>query len=222
MLYFVPTPVGNLDDMTFRAVEVLKTSDLILCEDTRVSGKLLKYFQIETPMLAYHQHNEHKLTEEVIAKLKSGENLAIITDAGTPGISDPGFLLARSCVESKIEMSCLPGATALIPALVHSGLPIDKFVFEGFLPAKKGRQKRLKALKEEYRTMVFYESPYKLLKTLEDFVITFGETRKMSISREISKLYEEINHGTVKDMQDIYSNKKPKGEFVLVVEGLNY
>lgn len=222
MLYFVPTPVGNLDDMTFRAVEVLKTSDLILCEDTRVSGKLLKYFQIETPMLAYHQHNEHKLTEEVIAKIKSGENLAIITDAGTPGISDPGFLLARSCVENNIEMSCLPGATAIIPALVNSGLPIDKFVFEGFLPPKKGRQKRLKALKEEYRTMVFYESPYKLLKTLEDFAITFGEGRKMSVSREISKLYEEINHGTVKDIQDIYSNKKPKGEFVLVVEGLNY
>jgi 16S rRNA (cytidine1402-2'-O)-methyltransferase len=221
MLYFVPTPVGNLDDMTFRAVEILKTVDLILCEDTRVSGKLLKYFQVETPMLAYHQHNEHKLTEEVIQKLKNGENLAIITDAGTPGISDPGFLLARNCAEEQIEMSCLPGATAFVPALVHSGLPNDKFVFEGFLPPKKGRQKRLKALKDENRTMVFYESPYKLLKTLKDFIETFGEERKMSVSREISKLYEEVNHGTIKEILNLYTGKKPKGEFVLVVEGLN-
>ncbi len=221
MLYFVPTPVGNLDDMTFRAVEVLKNVNLILCEDTRVSGKLLKFFQIQTPMLAYHQHNEHKLTEEIIQKLKSGENLAIITDAGTPGISDPGFLLARSCAENNVKMSCLPGATAFVPALVQSGLPNDKFVFEGFLPPKKGRQKRLEALKEEYRTMVFYESPYKLLKTLNDFLSVFGRDRKMSVSREISKLYEEVNHGTIQEVLELYSNKKPKGEFVLVVEGLN-
>jgi 16S rRNA (cytidine1402-2'-O)-methyltransferase len=221
MLYFVPTPVGNLEDMTFRAVEVLKSVNLILCEDTRVSGKLLKYFQIETPMLAYHQHNEHQLTEDIIQRLRNGEHFAIITDAGTPGISDPGFLLSRSCVEHNIEMSCLPGATAFVPALVMSGLPNDKFVFEGFLPPKKGRQKRLTALQQEYRTMVFYESPYKLIKTLKDFITTFGKDRKMSISREISKLYEEVNHGTIEEILKHYSGKKPKGEFVLIVEGEN-
>jgi 16S rRNA (cytidine1402-2'-O)-methyltransferase len=221
MLYFVPTPVGNLEDMTFRAVEVLKSVNLILCEDTRVSGKLLKYFQIETPMLAYHQHNEHQLTEDIIQRLRNGEHFAIITDAGTPGISDPGFLLSRSCVEHNIEMSCLPGATAFVPALVMSGLPNDKFVFEGFLPPKKGRQKRLTALQQEYRTMVFYESPYKLIKTLKDFIATFGKDRKMSVSREISKLYEEVNHGTIEEILKHYSGKKPKGEFVLIVEGEN-
>jgi 16S rRNA (cytidine1402-2'-O)-methyltransferase len=221
MLYFVPTPVGNLNDMTFRAVDVLKTVDLILCEDTRVSGKLLKHFQINTPMLAYHQHNEHKMTDEIINKLKNNQNLAIITDAGTPGISDPGFLLARSCVENQLQMSCLPGATAFVPALVQSGLPNDKFIFEGFLPPKKGRQKRFDALKTEYRTMVFYESPYKIQKTLKDFIEVFGKDRKISISREISKLYEEVQHGTIEELLDIYTIKKPKGEFVLIVEGLN-
>jgi 16S rRNA (cytidine1402-2'-O)-methyltransferase len=219
MLYFVPTPIGNLDDITYRGVKVLKDVDLILCEDTRVSGKLLKFFGIETAMQAYHQHNEHKLTDHIVEKLKGGQHLAIITDAGTPGISDPGFLLARACVEHQIEMTCLPGATAFVPALVTSGLPNDKFVFEGFLPPKKGRQKRLQALKEEYRTMVFYESPYKLIKTLKDFKETFGGERQMSISREISKLYEEIKHGSVEEILVYFENKKLKGEFVLILEG---
>ncbi len=221
MLYFVPTPVGNLGDMTFRAVEILNAVDLILCEDTRVSGKLLKHFQIDTAMLAYHQHNEHQLTINIVEKLKAGQNLAIITDAGTPGISDPGFLLARACAEHNLEMSCLPGATAFVPALVVSGLPNDKFVFEGFLPPKKGRRKRLEALKTEYRTMVFYESPYKIYKTLQDFKSIFGSERKISISREISKLYEEVQHGTIQEFEDFYKEKKTKGEFVLVVEGLS-
>lgn len=218
-MYFVPTPVGNLEDMTFRAVTVLKKVELILCEDTRVSGKLLKYFQIDTPLLAYHQHNEHKLTENIIQKLKNGQDIAIITDAGTPGISDPGFLLSRSCAEHGLPVSCLPGATAFVPALVQSGLPNDKFVFEGFLPPKKGRQKRLNALKLEYRTMVFYESPYKMLKTLKDFTETFGEDRHISISREISKLYEEVLHGTTKELLEHFLETKPRGEFVLIVEG---
>ena len=219
MLYFVPTPIGNLEDITYRAVKVLKDVDLILCEDTRVSGKLLKHFNIETSMLAYHQHNEHKLTDNIVEKLKGGQNLAIITDAGTPGISDPGFLLARACAEHQLEMTCLPGATAFVPALVTSGLPNDKFVFEGFLPPKKGRQKRLQALKEEYRTMIFYESPYKLIKTLKDFGETFGSDRQISVSREISKLFEEIKHGSVDEVLAYFENKKLKGEFVLVLEG---
>lgn len=217
----MPTPIGNLEDMTFRAVNVLKEVDLILCEDTRVSGKLLKHFGIDTTMLAYHQHNEHKLTDNVIQKLKDGENIAIITDAGTPGISDPGFLLARSCAEHNIEMTCLPGATAFVPALVTSGLPNDKFVFEGFLPAKKGRQKRLEALKDEPRTMVFYESPYKLIRTLNDFKENFGSERQLSISREISKLFEETKHGTIDSVLKYFENKKLKGEFVIVVEGIS-
>ncbi len=219
MLYFVPTPIGNLEDMTFRAVNVLKEVDLILCEDTRVSGKLLKHFGIDTNMMAYHQHNEHKLTENITSKLKSGQNIAVITDAGTPGISDPGFLLARACAEQQIEMTCLPGATALVPALVTSGLPNDKFVFEGFLPPKKGRQKRLQALKDESRTMVFYESPYKLIKTLKDFKDNFGGERQISISREISKLYEENKHGSINNVLTYFESKKLKGEFVIIVEG---
>jgi 16S rRNA (cytidine1402-2'-O)-methyltransferase len=221
MLYFVPTPIGNLEDITFRAVKVLKEVSLILCEDTRVSGKLLKHFQVETPMLAYHQHNEHKLTENIIRQLKEGQNLAIITDAGTPGISDPGFLLARSCAEQNIEMTCLPGATAFVPALVTSGLPNDKFVFEGFLPPKKGRQKRLQALKEEYRTMVFYESPYKFIKTLKDFKDVFGGDRLISVSREISKLFEENKYGKLDQVLEYFENRKLKGEFVIVVEGIS-
>ena len=219
MLYFVPTPIGNLGDMTFRGVEVLKTVDLILAEDTRVSGKLLKHFGVQTPMLAYHQHNEHQLTEKIIQKLKDREEIAVITDAGTPGISDPGFLLARQCAELKLEMTCLPGATAFVPALVTSGLPNDKFVFEGFLPPKKGRQKRLEFLKNEMRTLVFYESPFKLLKTLKDFKNTFGGDRPISISREISKLYEEITHGSIDEMINKFSVQKPKGEFVIIVKG---
>jgi len=219
MLYFVPTPIGNLEDMTFRAVNVLKEVDLILCEDTRVSGKLLKHFEIDTPMLAYHQHNEHKLTENIIGKLKQGQLTAIITDAGTPGISDPGFLLARACADQQIEMTCLPGATAFVPALVTSGLPNDKFVFEGFLPPKKGRQKRLLALKDEYRTMVFYESPYKLIKTLNNFKEHFGGERQVSVSREISKLYEETKRGPITTVLNYFEDKKLKGEFVIIVEG---
>lgn len=219
MLYFVPTPIGNLEDMTFRAVDVLKEVDLILCEDTRVSGKLLKHFEIDTPMLAYHQHNEHKLTENITDKLNQGSLIAIITDAGTPGISDPGFLLARACADQQIEMTCLPGATAFVPALVTSGLPNDKFVFEGFLPPKKGRQKRLLALKDEYRTMVFYESPYKLIKTLYNFKAHFGCERQISVSREISKLYEETKRGPITTVLNYFEGKKLKGEFVIIVEG---
>lgn len=217
----MPTPIGNLSDMTYRGVEVLKSVDLILCEDTRVSGKLLKHFEIDTSMMAYHQHNEHKVTDKIVQKLKNGGNLAIITDAGTPGISDPGFLLARACVELNLDMTCLPGATAFVPALVTSGLPNDKFVFEGFLPPKKGRKKRLEALKDEERTMVFYESPYKISKTLSDFKTVFGSDRTISISREISKLYEEHQSGKIGDIIKYYDNHKPKGEFVIIVKGLN-
>ena len=221
MLYFVPTPIGNLDDMTYRAVEVLKSVNQILCEDTRVSGKLLKHFDIQTPKMPYHQHNEHQLTDKIIQRLKDGEDLALITDAGTPGISDPGFLLARSCVEHQLQINCLPGATAFVPALVMSGLPNDKFVFEGFLPPKKGRQKRLDFLKNEIRTMVFYESPYKLIKTLKDFENIFGSHRQISISREITKLYEENLHGSIHEISLHFAKVKPKGEFVLVVNGLD-
>ena len=207
--------------MTYRGVEVLKSVHLILAEDTRVSGKLLKFFGITTPMLSYHQHNEHKLTDNIIERLAQGEEIAIITDAGTPGISDPGFLLARACVQNNIKISCLPGATAFVPALVMSGLPTDRFVFEGFLPPKKNRKKRLAELAEEARTMVFYESPYKLLKTLNDFKETFGGDRPLSICRELSKLYEEAVFKTIDEHLEDYNNKKPKGEFVLVLSGCN-
>ena len=219
MLYFVPTPIGNLDDMTYRGVDVLKSVDLILAEDTRVSGKLLKHFDVKTPMAAYHQHNEHHKTDDIIKKLQAGESIALISDAGTPGISDPGFLLARKCMELELQMTCLPGATAFVPALVTSGLPFDKFVFEGFLPPKKGRQKRLKFLQDETRTMVFYESPFKLMKTLKDFKDTFGGDRPMAISREISKLYEETIHGSIDEMIEKFSTQKPRGEFVIILKG---
>jgi 16S rRNA (cytidine1402-2'-O)-methyltransferase len=218
-LYLVPTPVGNLGDMTFRAVEVLKSVDVILAEDTRVSGILLKHYQIDTPMQSYHQHNEHHMTESVVKQIKRGRETAIITDAGTPGISDPGFLLSRACVAEGVEIQCLPGATAFVPALVNSGLPNDKFVFEGFLPAKKGRQKRLKILSSEDRTMIFYESPYKILKTLQQFTEHFGSDREVSISREISKIYEETLHGTLEEMVAHFNIKKPKGEFVIILSG---
>ncbi len=218
-LYLVPTPIGNLSDMTFRAVEILKSVDLILAEDTRVSGILLKHYGIETPMQSYHQHNEHLQTNSLVRQIQNGKEMAIITDAGTPGISDPGFLLSRACVAEGIQIECLPGATAFVPALVNSGLPNDKFVFEGFLPAKKGRQKRLKLLAEEERTMVFYESPYKILKTLKQFTDCFGEDRQASISREISKLYEETVRGTLTEVISHFETKKPKGEFVIVVAG---
>ena len=218
-LYLVPTPIGNLKDITLRAIEVLKEVDLILAEDTRTSGKLLKHFEINTPMQAHHMHNEHKTVESVLGKLQSGMSIAVISDAGTPAISDPGFLLTRACVEQNIPVECLPGATAFVPALVNSGLPNDRFVFEGFLPVKKGRQTRLIQLAEEHRTMVFYESPHKLIKTLTHFSDYFGEDRKISVSRELTKLYEETIRGSVKEVLDHFSSKPPKGEFVIVVAG---
>ena len=220
-LFLVPTPIGNLEDMTFRALRILKEVDCILAEDTRTSGKLLKHFEIDTPMQSHHMHNEHKTVNSVIDRLKNGESFALISDAGTPAISDPGFLLSRTCIENDIEIECLPGATAFVPALVNSGLPNDKFVFEGFLPVKKGRQTRLKLLSEETRTMVFYESPHKLIKTLTNFVEYFGEDRKVSVSRELTKLYEETIRGTAKEVLDHYVQKPPKGEIVIIVEGLH-
>jgi len=218
-LYIVPTPIGNLKDMTFRAIEVLKEVDLILAEDTRTSGKLLKHFDIATPSQSHHMHNEHKTVEGLINKLKSGTTIALISDAGTPAISDPGFLLTRACIENNIEVDCLPGATAFVPALVNSGLPNDKFVFEGFLPVKKGRQTRLLILAEETRTIIFYESPHKLLKTLSNFCEYFGEDRQVSVSRELTKLYEETIRGTAKEVLEHYTSKPPKGEIVIVVAG---
>lgn len=218
-LYIVPTPIGNLKDITLRALDVLKEVDLILAEDTRTSGKLLKHFEIETPMQSHHMHNEHKTVDRIVQKLNGGTQVALISDAGTPAISDPGFLLTRACIENDIEVDCLPGATAFVPALVNSGLPNDKFVFEGFLPVKKGRQTRLLLLAEETRTMVFYESPHKLIKTLGHFCDYFGEDRLVSVSRELTKLYEETIRGTAKDVLEHYTNKPPKGEIVIVVEG---
>nr|WP_255744900.1 16S rRNA (cytidine(1402)-2'-O)-methyltransferase [Aestuariivivens marinum] len=215
----VPTPIGNLKDMTFRAIEVLKNADLILAEDTRTSGKLLKHFDIATHMQSHHMHNEHKTVDAILQRLKSGQSIALISDAGTPAISDPGFLLVRACIENNIEVECLPGATAFVPALVNSGLPNDKFVFEGFLPVKKGRQTRLQLLAEETRTMIFYESPHKLLKTLTHFCEYFGEDRLVSVSRELSKLYEETIRGAMKDVLEHFTNKPPKGEIVICVEG---
>ncbi len=218
-LYLVPTPIGNLKDITLRAIEVLKEVDLILAEDTRTSGKLLKHYEIATPMQSHHMHNEHKTVASIIQKLKSGITIALISDAGTPAISDPGFLLTRACIENNIEVECLPGATAFVPALVNSGLPNDKFVFEGFLPVKKGRQTRLLLLAEETRTMVFYESPHKLIKTLTQFCEYLGEDRQISVSRELTKLFEETIRGTAKDVSEYYTNKPPKGEIVIIVEG---
>ncbi|GEQ84907.1 ribosomal RNA small subunit methyltransferase I [Patiriisocius marinistellae] len=218
-LYLVPTPIGNLKDMTFRAIEVLKEADLILAEDTRTSGKLLKHFEINTHMHSHHMHNEHKTTENIVARIQGGETIALISDAGTPAISDPGFLLTRACVAAGIEVDCLPGATAFVPALVNSGLPNDRFIFEGFLPVKKGRQTRLKILAEETRTMIFYESPHKLVKTLGHFVEYFGPERQVSVSREITKLHEETVRGTAAEVLTHFENKAPKGEIVLIVAG---
>ncbi|MBT8265693.1 MAG: 16S rRNA (cytidine(1402)-2'-O)-methyltransferase [Bacteroidia bacterium] len=218
-LYLVPTPIGNLKDITFRAVEVLKEADLILAEDTRTSGKLLKHFEINTPMQSHHMHNEHKTVEGILNKLKSGMTIALISDAGTPAISDPGFLITRSCIEEDIPVECLPGPTAFVPALVNSGLPNDKFVFEGFLPVKKGRQTRLKLLSEETRTMIFYESPHKLVKTLSQFCEFFGANRQLSVSRELTKLFEETIRGTAQEVLEHYTLKPPKGEIVIVVSG---
>ena len=218
-LYIVPTPIGNLEDMTFRAIRILKEVDLILAEDTRTSGKLLKHFEIGTHMYSHHMHNEHKTIENLISRLKAGENIALISDAGTPAISDPGFLLTRACVENGIDVECLPGATAFVPALVNSGLPNDKFVFEGFLPDKKGRQTRYVALAEETRTMILYVSPHKLVKTLAEFILYFGEDRQISVSRELSKLHEENIRGTVKEVIAHFDKIAPRGEIVVVVNG---
>lgn len=218
-LFLVPTPIGNLEDITFRAIRVLKEVDLILAEDTRTSGKLLKHFEINTHMQSHHMHNEHKTVEGIVRQIQNGKTVALISDAGTPAISDPGFLLTRACVEAGIEVDCLPGATAFVPALVNSGLPNDKFVFEGFLPVKKGRQTRLQFLAEETRTIILYESPHKLLKTLSQFVEFFGEDRPVSVSREISKLHEETVRGTSSEVLAHFENKPPKGEIVIVVGG---
>ena len=220
-LYIVPTPIGNLKDMTFRAVEVLKVVDLILAEDTRTSGKLLKHYNVSTPMKSHHMHNEHKMVDYLVEEMKAGKTMALISDAGTPAISDPGFLLCRACIEADVEVDCLPGATAFVPALVNSGLPNDKFVFEGFLPVKKGRQTRLKFLAEETRTIIFYESPHKLIKTLTNFTEYFGTDRQVSVSRELTKLYEETIRGTAKEVLEHYQAKPPKGELVIVVAGKN-
>ena len=218
-LYLVPTPIGNLEDMTLRAIKLLKEVDVILAEDTRTSGKLLKHFQIETPMLSHHMHNEHRMVDRIVKRIQAGENFALISDAGTPAISDPGFLLTRACIENGIEVECLPGATAFVPALVNSGFPNDKFVFEGFLPVKKGRQTRLKMLSEETRTLIFYESPHKLVKTLGHFEEYFGENRMVSVSRELTKLFEETRRGTLKEIKEHYIEHPPKGEIVIIVKG---
>ena len=220
-LFIVPTPIGNLEDMSFRAIRILKEVDLILAEDTRTSGKLLKHFEISTHMHSHHMHNEHKTIENLIKRLQAGEKIALISDAGTPAISDPGFLLTRACIENNIEVDCLPGATAFVPAIVNSGLPNDRFVFEGFLPEKKGRQTRYLALAEETRTMIFYVSPHKLTKTLAEFVQYFGADRQVSVSRELSKLHEETIRGTATEVLKHFESKPPKGEIVAVVEGKN-
>lgn len=218
-LYVVPTPIGNLEDMTFRAVKVLNSVDLILAEDTRTSGFLLKHYGIKTPMQSHHKFNEHKTLQHVVEKIKSGQNVALISDAGTPAISDPGFMLVRACVEQEIEVECLPGATAFVPALVTSGLPNDRFCFEGFLPQKKGRQTKLKSLAAESRTMIFYESPFRIVKTLTQLAEVLGTERRASVSREISKLYEETVHGTLTELAEHFTLHPPKGEFVLIVAG---
>ena len=218
-LFLVPTPIGNLEDITFRSVRILNEADLILAEDTRTSGKLLKHFDIKTPMQSFHMHNEHKVLDKMIDKLKLGIKIALISDAGTPGISDPGFLLVRACVEEGIETECLPGATALIPAIVQSGFPTDRFIFEGFLPPKKGRQTRLKLWSEETRTIVFYESPHKIVKTLSQLQEFVGGDRRLSVSRELSKKFEETLRGTLDELILHFENKAPKGEFVIVLEG---
>lgn len=218
-LYIIPTPVGNLEDMTFRAVRLLKEVDLILAEDTRTSGKLLKHFDIENKLQSYHKFNEHKAISHIVEKLNSGHNIALISDAGTPGISDPGFLIARECAREAIEVECLPGATAFVPALVSSGIPCDRFCFEGFLPQKKGRMTRMKELAEETRTIVIYESPYRIVKTLTQFSEYMGEERRAATCREISKMYEETRRGTLKELIEHFTTTEPKGEFVVIISG---
>ncbi|MDO5606904.1 MAG: 16S rRNA (cytidine(1402)-2'-O)-methyltransferase [Capnocytophaga sp.] len=218
-LYLIPTPVGNLEDITLRALRILKEVDVILAEDTRTSSKLLKNYAISTKMQSYHMHNEHKMVDALVQRIQSGETMGLITDAGTPGISDPGFLLVRACVEQGVGVECLPGATAFVPALVNSGLPNDRFVFEGFLPDKKGRQTRLKALAGETKTMIFYVSPYKLVKTLAELAEILGAERRASLSRELTKIHEETRRDTLQNLHNHYQANPPKGEIVLVVEG---
>ena len=220
-LYVVPTPIGNLEDMTFRAIRILKEADLILAEDTRTSGILLKHFEIKTPMQSHHKFNEHKTVESVVRCIQNGEKIALISDAGTPAISDPGFLVVRQCVENGVDVECLPGATAFVPALVASGLPNDRFCFEGFLPQKKGRQTRLTQLAVETRTMIFYESPFRLVKTLTQFSEFFGSDRNVSVSREISKFYEDTKRGTLQELITHFTEHPAKGEIVIIVAGNN-
>lgn len=218
-LYLVPTPIGNLEDITLRAIRILKEADIILAEDTRTSGPLLKHFEIDKKVFAHHQHNEHKASSEIVRFLKEGKNVALISDAGTPAISDPGFFLVREVLKHEIQIECLPGATAFVPALVNSGLPCDRFTFEGFLPVKKGRQTRLRELAEEERTMIFYESPHRILKTLEELAVVFGEDRQASVSRELTKMFEETVRGTLQEIKTHFETHTIKGEFVLCVAG---
>ncbi|MEY3507277.1 MAG: hypothetical protein RIR44_509 [Bacteroidota bacterium] len=219
MLYLVPTPLGNLKDMTFRGIEVLQSVDVILCEDTRTSSKLLQHYQIQKPLSPYHQHNEHKIVEHLVDQLKGGKIFALITDAGTPGISDPAFLLVRECIKQGIKVECLPGATAFVPALVNSGIPTNRFVFEGFLPLKKGRQTMLNELAVEPRTIILYESPMRLVKTLKELAVYFGADRLASVSRELTKMFEENKQGTLQDLAVYFESKSVKGEIVIVIAG---
>jgi 16S rRNA (cytidine1402-2'-O)-methyltransferase len=219
MLYIVPTPIGNLQDITLRAIEVLKSVDLILAEDTRTSSKLLNHYQVQQPLSSYHQHNEHKILQHLVNQLREGKNMALITDAGTPGISDPAFLLIRDCIKAGVKVECLPGATAFVPALVNSGIPFNRFCFEGFLPLKKGRQTLLKKLAIEERTMIFYESPVRLVKTLEEFSRYFGADRHCSVSRELTKMFEENARGTLQQVCEHFRQKEVKGEIVIVLTG---
>lgn len=219
MLYLVPTPIGNLKDITLRALEVLKEVDLILAEDTRTSSHLLNHYQISKPVSPYHQHNEHNVLQHLVDQLSAGKKMAVITDAGTPGISDPAFLLVRECIKVGVKVECLPGATAFVPALINSGIPTNRFCFEGFLPLKKGRQTILKQLAQEERTLIFYESPVRLVKTLEEFIIYFGEDRFCSVSRELTKMFEENKRGTLREVADYFSQKTVKGEIVIVIAG---
>lgn len=221
MLYLVPTPIGNLKDITLRSLEVLKDVDVILAEDTRTSSHLLKHYQINKPLTPYHQHNEHKVLQHLIAQLQQGKKMALVTDAGTPGISDPAFLLVRECIKANVKVESLPGATAFVPALVNSGIPTNRFCFEGFLPLKKGRQTIFKKLATEERTMIFYESPMRLVKTLEEMIVYFGEDRLCSVSRELTKLFEENKRGTLLEVLNHFKEKSIKGEIVLVVAGLS-
>ena len=219
MLYLVPTPIGNLKDITLRAIEILKEVDLILAEDTRTTSHLLNHYQITKQLTPYHQHNEHKVLQHLVSQLLEGKKMAIVTDAGTPGISDPAFLLVRECIKVGVKVECLPGATAFVPALVNSGIPTNRFCFEGFLPVKKGRQTLLKQLAEEERTMIFYESPLRLVKTLEEFITYFGEERQCSVSRELSKMFEENKRGSLRKVSDYFKEKNVKGEIVIILAG---